>query len=147
MDNKKLPQIIKWTKQRKAIYEVLSHAEKPLSAQDIYQEILRDEKLCETVESGFAISTVYRTLSVFEENHLVEKSVLLGSDTAIYELCEGEGEHKHYAVCLSCHKLVALKKCPIEHIKTDSIESNDDDFVVTGHKLELYGYCKDCSVQ
>lgn len=141
MVNNKWPEGIKWTKQRKDIFVVLGRADKPLSAHDIYQEILKDE----TVDtSNFAISTVYRSLAVFEEKGLIEKSVLMGSDTAVYELVDGH--HKHYAVCLSCHKLVPLKHCPFEHVEHDHMESEDGEFVVTGHKLELYGYCKECTI-
>ena len=141
MEDKKWPEGIKWTKQRKDIFEVLKGAKKPVSAHDIYQEIL---KLSDVDASNFAISTVYRSLAVFEEKGLVEKSVLLGSDTAVYELTDGH--HKHYAVCLSCHKLVPLKHCPFEHVEHDHMESEDGEFVVTGHKLELYGYCKECTM-
>ena len=140
MENMKWPEGVKWTKQRKDIFEVLRRATKPMSAYDIYQEILKDTSVD---ASNFAISTVYRSLSIFEEKSLVEKSVLMGSDTAVYELVDGH--HKHYAVCLSCHKLVPLKHCPFEHVAHDSMESEDGEFVVTGHKLELYGYCKDCN--
>lgn len=142
MEHKKWPEGIKWTKQRKDIFEILQRAKKPLSAHDIYQEIL---KLSDVDTSNFAISTVYRSLIMFEEKGLVEKSILMGSDTAVYELTDGH--HKHYAVCLSCHKLVALKHCPFEHVTHDSMESEEGDFVVTGHKLELYGYCKECTVK
>ena len=142
MEQKNWPEGIKWTKQRKDIFEVLKGAQKPLSALDIYQEIL---KMNDVDASNFAISTVYRSLSIFEEKELVEKSVLLGSDTAVYELVDGH--HKHYAVCLSCHKLVPLKHCPFEHVAHEAMESDDGDFVVTGHKLELYGYCKECTIE
>ncbi len=141
MENNKWPEGIKWTKQRKDIFEVLKGAKKPLSAHDIYQEILKDV----TVDaSTFAISTVYRSLAIFEEKGLIEKSMLMGSDTAVYELVDGH--HKHYAVCLSCHKLVPLKHCPFEHVEHSHMESEDGEFVVTGHKLELYGYCKECTI-
>ena len=141
MEYNKWPEGIKWTKQRKDIFEVLKGAKKPVSAHDIYQEIL---KLNEVDASNFAISTVYRSLAIFFFLLLVEKSVLLGSDTAVYELTDGH--HKHYAVCLSCHKLVPLKHCPFEHVEHDHMESEDGEFVVTGHKLELYGYCKECTM-
>ncbi len=141
MENIKLPEGIKWTKQRKDVYKVLREAKKPMSALDIYQQILRETKVD---MSAFAISTVYRSLAVFEEKKLVEKSVLLGSDTAVFEL--KEGKHKHYAVCLSCHKLVPLKHCPFEHVEENHMENETEDFVITGHKLELYGYCKECTV-
>ena len=141
MGNNKWPEGIKWTKQRKDIYEILKCAKKPMSAHDIYQEII---KVSDVDNSNFAISTVYRSLAVFEEKELVEKSVIMGSDTAVYEL-SGDS-HKHYAVCLSCHKLVPIKHCPFEHVEHKSMESEENDFVVTGHKLELYGYCKNCKI-
>ena len=52
-----------------------------------------------------------------------------------------KGGHTHYAICLGCHKKVALQACPFEHLHMDT---DTGDFVVTGHKLELYGYCGDC---
>lgn len=135
-NNHELPGNIKWTKQRKEVCEILRHAVEPLSAIDIYQQILNEQ---EKDASSYAVSTVYRALTVFEENGLVSRSVLTGSDTAVYEW--NEGEHKHYAVCLNCHKLIPLKECPFAHIHVDT---NIGDFTVTGHKLELYGYCKQC---
>ena len=141
MEQIKWPEGIKWTKQRKDVFTVLRQAKKPMSANDIYQEILIEGA---TDASNYAISTVYRSLTIFEEKGLVEKSMLMGSDTALYELTDGH--HKHYAVCLSCHKLVPIKHCPFEHVAHDTVGNEEDDFVVTGHKLELYGYCKECTM-
>ena len=56
------PQGIKWTKQRKAVYEVLTEEGEPLSAAQIYSRILKN-----TEEADCAISTIYRILLVFEE--------------------------------------------------------------------------------
>ena len=141
MEQNKWPEGIKWTKQRKDVFTVLRQAKKPMSAYDIFQEILKEGA---TDASNYAISTVYRSLTIFEEKGLVEKSMLMGSDTALYELADGH--HKHYAVCLSCHKLVPIKHCPFEHVAHDTVRNEEDDFVVTGHKLELYGYCKECTM-
>lgn len=138
---KVLPEGIKWTNQRKEVYKILSEAKKPLSANEIYHKILSEQG---NDGSNFAVSTVYRSLGIFEEKQLVEKSVLPGGDVSVYEL--KEGKHRHYAVCLSCHKLVALKDCPFEHVKEDAIKSEEGDFVITGHKLELYGYCRECKI-
>lgn len=52
-----------------------------------------------------------------------------------------KGSHTHYAICLQCHKKVALQVCPFENLH---LHGEAKDFVVTGHKLELYGYCKEC---
>ncbi len=128
------PQGIKWTKQRKNVYAVLQEATEPLTAVQIYH---LSEKLAEGGE--YALSTIYRILAAFEEKGLVSKTTWMGDGTVVYEL--NRGEHTHYAVCLECHKRIALQSCPFAHIHLDQ---ETDGFTVTGHKLELYGYCKDC---
>ena len=129
------PLELKRTKQREEIYRILENAEKPLSANEIYAQI--DKTLCQKYQ--FAISTVYRILLAFEENHLVTKATLIGDETALYEM--KRGGHKHYAICLKCHKLVPLEKCPFEKVQ---IQTKDSDFTITSHKIEIYGYCKTC---
>ena len=129
------PSGIKWTKQRKDVYHILLEADEPLSAQEIYNRILsRDEKI------GYAVSTIYRILTVFEEKNMVLKSTLIGEDMALYEW--NKGEHLHYAICLNCHKKSPLKSCPMEH---HHLSVKDGEFRVTGHRVEVYGYCKDCN--
>lgn len=128
------PEGIKKTKQREDVFRVLTKAERPLSAIEIYNRIQKENE-----ETKYAISTIYRALAVFEEKGLIEKSTLMGDDTAVYEW--QHGKHKHYAICLKCHKLVPLAKCPFEHIKLDT---SDENFMVTSHKLEIYGYCNKC---
>ncbi|MPN57397.1 hypothetical protein SDC9_205091 [bioreactor metagenome] len=58
---------------------------------------------------------------------------------AIYQL--NRNQHKHYAICLSCHKVIEMDNCPME---TFTPQLADQDFRVLGHKVEMYGYCKDC---
>lgn len=128
------PQGIKWTKQRKNVYAVLQEATEPLTAVQIYH---LSEKLAEGEE--YALSTIYRILAAFEEKGLVSKTNWMGDGAVAYEL--DRGGHTHYAVCLECHKRIALQSCPFAHIQLDQ---ETDGFTVTGHKLELYGYCKDC---
>ena len=128
------PEGIKKTKQREDVFRVLVEAKEPLSAIEIYNRIQQQNG-----QINYAISTIYRSLAVFEQKGLVEKSTLMGEDTAVYEW--QHGKHKHYAICLKCHKLVPLAKCPFEHVKLDT---SDEDFTVTSHKLEIYGYCNKC---
>lgn len=128
------PQGIKWTRQRKNVYAVLLEATEPLTAVQIYHLA---EKLADGEE--YALSTIYRILTAFEDKGMVSKTAWMGDGTIVYEL--NRGEHTHYAVCLECHKRIALQSCPFAHIH---MEKTAEDFTVTGHKLELYGYCKDC---
>lgn len=128
------PQGLKWTKQRKHVYEVLLAASEPLSAVQIYNRV---ERSCG--EDTYALSTIYRILTSFEEKNLVNKTNWMGDGTVVYEL--NRGEHTHYAVCLECHKRIQLQSCPFAHVH---MEKDAGDFTITSHKLELYGYCKDC---
>lgn len=124
---------IKWTKQRKCVYRILYYANEPLNAVQIYKRIGRE------AENDYAVSTIYRILAVFEERGLVNKTTWLGDGTVVYEL--DRGEHTHYAVCLECHKRIPLSDCPFAHMH---LNAGAEDFTVTGHKLELYGYCGEC---
>ena len=158
------PQGLKWTKQRKTVYKVLWETAEPLSAMQIYQRMLvpgdngdnednednedngdngdrKDSKSSKGCRDGgeYAISTVYRILIAFEEKGLVEKSTWMADGTAVYSL--NRGGHTHYAVCLKCHNRIPLQDCHFSHIH---LEEGMGDFTVTGHKLELYGYCRNC---
>jgi Fur family transcriptional regulator, ferric uptake regulator len=123
---------IKKTKQREALLEILCRSAVPLNAADIY-ELYREK------DSDAAISTIYRTLDLFEKKGIVNKTVLVGEDCAQYEL--NRNEHKHYAVCKGCSRILNLKDCPIENIH---VKTEDGDFYITGHHLELFGYCEKC---
>lgn len=134
MHNEQYPTGIKWTKQRKDVYQVLMGAKEPMSAQEIYAQIVKS-----VPDTGYAVSTIYRILTAFEEKNMVIKSVLMDGDAAVYEW--NRGGHTHYAICLNCHKRIPLKNCPIGHMH---MPVDNTDFMVTGHKVEVYGYCKTC---
>jgi Fur family ferric uptake transcriptional regulator len=136
------PKGVKWTKQRKCVYQVLSEAAEPLSAQQIYMQV---EEM--TQNAAYALSTIYRILAAFEEKDLVSSTTWMGDDTVVYEL--NRGGHTHYAVCLGCHKRIPLHSCPftVGHFGHRHSEQGGEelaDFTVIGHKIELYGYCSEC---
>ncbi|MCQ2539917.1 MAG: transcriptional repressor [Acetatifactor sp.] len=128
------PEGIKWTRQRKAVYAVLWNATEPMSAVRIYHLVEQ-----ESDGEEYAPSTIYRILSAFEEKGLIEKEADMVDGTITYELCRGS--HKHYAVCLECKRRIPLQNCPFAHIHLDR---ETEDFTIIDHKLEVYGYCKDC---
>lgn len=137
MEEFEFPKDLKKTKQRVDVYYVLSKEGQPMTAIEIYDKISKRDGGC-----SYAISTIYRTLAAFEEKGYVEKSTMTGEDMAVFEWRKGD-DHRHYAICLNCHKKVALEACPFKHMHITR-NTPEDDFTVTGHKLELYGYCKEC---
>ncbi len=133
---KNWPEGVKKTRQRVDIYKVLYEANAPLSAAEIFCEL---EKI--SPKEMYAFSTIYRNLLAFEKAGMVIKSVLSTQDNAVYEL--RQGTHRHYAVCLLCHTKFPINTCPLHEISHD-LEKSVPGFEVTGHQLEIYGYCDKC---
>ena len=126
------PKGIKKTKQREAIWSVLTTADKPMTAIGIA------EKLGDSDTTW--MSTIYRTLELLETKGIVTRTTLMGSDMAYYEITPHT--HRHYAVCTSCGTIVPLHTCPVVEMPK---ELSDVDFTVTEHHLEIAGLCKKCN--
>jgi len=126
------PEGIKKTKQREAIWSVLTTTDKPITALEI-AERLGDG-------STTWMSTIYRTLELLETKGIVTRTTLMGSDMAYYEITPHT--HRHYAVCTSCGTMIPLHTCPVVEMPK---ELSDAGFTVTEHHLEIAGLCKKCN--
>lgn len=126
------PAGVKRTKQRESVLDILENAAEPLSAMDIYARLEKDRV-------PIWLSTVYRVLELFTEKGIVVRTTVPGSDMAYYE--RNRHGHHHYAVCVDCHKIVAIDNCPMTDFKP---RLSDDEFRVLGHRVEMYGYCRAC---
>lgn len=126
---------IKNTKRRNAIMAILEKAETPLTVDEIFMALKNDH-------TSIWLSTVYRTVEMLTEKEIVIKSTIIGDDKARYEL--NHNEHKHHVVCVGCHKRISFEDCPVNDFEKALKEQIN--FDVTGHKLEIYGYCKDCQL-
>jgi Fur family ferric uptake transcriptional regulator len=126
------PEGLKRTQPRERVLTVLEQADHPLSAMDI----------CSAAEQGGKpvwLSTVYRILELFVQKGVVTKVAMMHNDMTLYEL--NHLQHRHYAVCVSCRKVVPLHTCPLEKFMP---RLDDQSFHVLGHNLEIYGYCGEC---
>lgn len=130
------PEGLKKTKQRKAVLNVLTKSEKPLTAGDLYEILLTNSE-----KNRMSPSTIYRVLEAFMEYGMVEETGIPGDDSRYYKL--KRDDYSHYATCLSCHRQIPIKHCPVEQAGEKMTESLPE-FKVTGHRVELYGYCKEC---
>lgn len=126
------PAGIKRTRQREGVIAVLEHTDKPLSAADICAKM-------EKSGDGAWLSTVYRILELFVKKGIILKTNVMNNEMAVYEL--NRFKHKHYAVCMSCRKIIAMDNCPMEKFIP---KLEDEDFHIMGHNLEIFGFCKDC---
>ncbi|MDD3129990.1 MAG: Fur family transcriptional regulator [Candidatus Izemoplasmatales bacterium] len=124
---------LKNTKPRVNIIDLLEKSDSLLTAQDIYDSLK---------ESGVKVnlSTVYRSLDKLTENNILNKVSLESEKQTLYEY--NREIHHHFLVCKSCNKVKSIYSCPLDNYELELEKKTN--FVITGHKIEFYGYCKEC---
>ena len=115
------------------VFEALCGANQPVSAMELLLLLGENGK-------SVSLSTVYRILEMFADRGIVVKLGSLNGKMTIFELAKST--HLHYAVCISCNKLVAMDNCPLKEFDP---KFSDSGFRVTGHKVEMFGYCAGCA--
>ncbi|NPA12527.1 MAG: transcriptional repressor [Aquificae bacterium] len=127
----KIPKKYRFTKQRKAILDILEKSQLPVHAEDIYISLK---------ENGMdiSLSTVYRNLDMLVKEGLVIKSYMMNEDKARFAL----SDKKNYLICEKCGKIVIIDNCPFDKFKEELKEVHQ--FEITGHSVEVYGICPDC---
>lgn len=125
--------MLKKTRTRELIKEVLNNSNEPLSANDIFNN-LQDKNV--------TLSSVYRTLDTFYNNNIISKDV---SSDGVSKYILIRDEHKHYLECKKCHKSTPLDFCPYH--KANAKIKNETDFEVDEHNLIIYGVCKNCNIK
>jgi len=123
---------LKVTPQRKAILSVLKEAESIMSAQELFQEVLR-------LLPGINFSTIYRNLDTMLSKGLLCR-IQSDSGAVMYELRREDGHH-HHVICKGCGVSISLDYCPMERIDKQLAEKG---FTPTEHRFEIYGYCSKC---
>lgn len=128
---------IRMTAPRAAVYRVLHDRAEAMTAQTILDALEAEP----AAQHGGEIwlSTIYRVLDCFVAAGLVAPDLLPGVEGMSYRLLHDA--HHHFAVCLGCHRLSHLEHCPLPKTLPELERSG---FAVTAHKVELYGYCRDC---
>ena len=122
---------LKITKHRTSVLDIISNSNHPLSAEEIY---LKENSI------SINLSSIYKILDSLSNKNVISKCVLGDDNKTSYEM--NTSEHKHHLICKQCKEVFPITDCPLciyeKHIKEDM------DFDVTEHRLEIYGYCKNC---
>lgn len=129
---------LKVTSQRLMVLNILSaHGDEHLTVEEIY-DLAKEE----SPEIGLA--TIYRTVQVLLELHVIEK-VTFDDGFARYELNGeemGSGHRHHHAICTQCGKVYSLETDLLDTLEKQVFESLG--FEVTDHEVKLYGLCSAC---
>lgn len=92
-------------------------------------------KELEKNNSSINESTIYRTLNLFLEEHIICKD--FANDTIVYKIW---GNEEHYVECIVCHKKEKIDICPIENM-------NLGNFKILNHSIKIDGICENCNKQ
>lgn len=125
----------KLTPQREAIVKVLLDNEaEHLSVEEVYMRV-------KTSYPHLGLATVYRTLELLCELHIVEK-MNFGDGVARYDLRDDHAHMHHHLICNVCGRLEEIKEdWLLELERRLEVEYG---FKVTDHRLDFKGTYKTC---
>ena len=86
-------------------------------------------------------ATVYRTLDDMVGAGLLRK-VARANDREVYEHDYGYPRHDHF-ICQKCGELIEFENATLARML--EAVADEHDFRMTGHRLEVYGLCRECS--
>jgi Fur family transcriptional regulator, ferric uptake regulator len=126
------------TKQRRAILDLVAAAGRPVSVPDLLGED----------GSDVSQSSLYRNLVVLESVGVLQRVTGVGNHDR-FELSEAlSGQHHHHLTCIVCGLVIDIPADPaVETAVAGEAQRIAGELaaVVTGHSLDLYGRCADCS--
>lgn len=118
------------TWQRDAIVQVLKRAGCHLTAEEIHHRVQRRGR-------RIGLATVYRALELFLRSGLVEP-VHVADGRMRYGLA---AKHHDHAICLTCGRWEPMPGCLVSRLPRHA----PNGFRVTGHQLEVFGFCAQCT--
>jgi Fur family ferric uptake transcriptional regulator len=121
--------VIRETRQRSAIRQVIQSADAPMSPEDVLAA-------AQYAVPGLGIATVYRSIKTLLEEGWLE-IVELPGQAPRYEVA-GKDHHHHFH-CKGCDRVFELSGC-VEGVR----KLLPRGFQLTGHEVVLYGYCRPC---
>ena len=121
------------SKQRDVILRIFLETTKHLTSEELYG--LVKQKL-----PNIGIATIYRTLKLFCECKIAAE-LKFNREKSRYETLLYTKHHDHL-ICLKCGKLIEIYDDEIERLQKKLSKKNN--FILKSHKLELYGFCKEC---
>ncbi len=118
------------TRQRSAILDAISRADRPLLPQEVLEA-------AQHLVAGLGIATVYRNLKLLVQEGQVQ-AVNLPGENPRFELAGHQ--HHHHFQCRQCQRVFDVHACP-----GDLGRLAPQGFIVEDHDLTLYGRCKECT--
>ncbi|MBM4345273.1 MAG: transcriptional repressor [Deltaproteobacteria bacterium] len=121
------------TRQRRMIAHIL-YDHRHLNVEELHQQV----RAC---DESVGYATVYRTVKLLERVGLVNVGHF-GDGTARYEVAVGDEDHHDHLICTRCNRIVEFENEAIEATQRQIAAAHG--FVLTGHRMDLFGVCPAC---
>jgi Fur family transcriptional regulator, ferric uptake regulator len=118
---------LRMTDQRRTIARVLSTAKDHPDVEEVYRR-------ANALDARISLSTVYRTIKLFEANGFLERHDF-GAGRGRYE--EAARRHHDHLIDLDSGRVIEFRNEEIERLQERV--ARELGFSLVGHKLELYG--------
>lgn len=118
---------LKMTDQRRVISRVLSEATDHPDVEEVHRRAA-------AIDPRISIATVYRTMRLFEEAHVIDR-LDFGDGRARYE--ETRTDHHHHLIDVDSGEVIEFTNEEMERLKESIARELGYDLI--GHRLELYG--------
>jgi Fur family ferric uptake transcriptional regulator len=125
---------LKSTAQRDDIAKVFFGTGEHLSVEELHAAVKK-------VNPRVGYATVYRTLKLLKECGLADERHF-DDGQARYEATEAEEQHHDHIICQRCGKIVEFNSEELEKLQERIARFLG--FVVSRHRMELYGICAEC---
>jgi Fur family transcriptional regulator, ferric uptake regulator len=125
---------LKTSRQRELIADVFFTVGGHVSVDELLAAVHRQD-------AGVGQATVYRTMKLLTMAGLAVAREF-GDGQARYELSSDHDHHHDHLICVRCGRIVEFVEEHIERLQ-DTVAAQHG-FVVTHHKMELYGVCPTC---
>lgn len=122
------------TKQKQIILSILRDADRPMSINEIYAQVIDSLPT-------LAKSTIYRNIDTLLNQKLIDK-YHLNDNEIFYRIKANTQEHKHVVICDDCKKTFDLPSCPIHDLEN---AMEEEGFIIKEHQIQINGICKDCA--
>jgi Fur family transcriptional regulator, ferric uptake regulator len=123
------------TKGKRAVLTVLFHADRPMTAQEIFAALEQNTTLVGTID----LATVYRNVEHFEKINIVSRSE---HSQFGWRYTLTQKHYAHVVACVQCGKEVPVGACAMAEV--DRIIAERTGFTNIHHIVNFTGACPAC---
>ena len=120
------------TRPRQAVLRVIEASPQGFTAGQIHVTLRR-----RGIRVG--LTSIYRTLNLLVRHGLIQE---VHRENGEHRYLACDVSHHHHAVCTDCGRILDFDACGLEALTRRVARATR--MAILGHRLELFGYCKDC---